>query len=1000
VTNWMVEDTQWDQLSTFMLGEEVIGITSPLTLVCPGEGMHLAALAQASWCFDGFRFIDPTPYLDKRECKDLAGWVAKLARSLSAHPSALHEGDEYRETLMGLLDSRDEKKPGFRQDLLAKVPRDEREGEPLMTEVGQNLSYGLYRYLAPALQREPVSVDRSMVRLSSLRPATTGPTLLVIDTNLGKLWGKKDSDIVVANGISLREVPSLQLGSDRKRLGPHVELPAGTEWRFPQEFFTDRLVLIRDAPNAFPGAFPIDRQSEVAAKFGGSPILPLRDEILKYLTVDHICKNSYFKTVGDSIEFAVLLPLEGGGGLTVSQTYGPKGKPIEYQEHGVPVLEIWPNFASPGWNKYFLFWDSRGGDVFFAEPLGATKGDSFPELRDSGQKEREVTEISSAPEFIKCTVPQKQPNGSIVQIPAGVLMPRLQALSDVPVAEFHIGVDFGTTNTNVYLRKVGGQPVPLELKTVTHPVTAPLQSDREETLYRSFLPPETKSESGDPICECSPFLSFFSTRSGAPQAAIQPIKHGHILFYHVFYNHRHIGTERVSTDLKWEAGSKTKLEAYVFQVCMHAAVEAFRQGARRIHWHYSLPTAFAKDQVDVFRVLWANIVKWVGTTLGIASADAQPQTESVAAAKYFTSIERAYPQVGAAFIDIGGGTSDISIWQNNNLLIQNSVRLSGAQIILEPLFRGRAAILGVIPPEILPPDRRQELEAAPTQKIFSAKMDALLRSQGAAIMSWLVKAPEDPSLDLFIGHIGLGLSGLFYYCGLMFKYLAANQRYALKEAGGQLLLPSIHIGGNGCNLLHWVAKGKYDARASINEIFREMLLHAAGWDGNAGAFRIDISPKPKAEAAYGLVVELALKDFDRFDESAFNSVVSGESYTLQKGEKTVEQPPTGQPSPETSGPVEEPATSLLTRETLKQGLNLGAMDSLRDFVGVYNKYAERPGWNLRPIADIDSLMAWVCTEVTQWAGHQRDCEVNKIELEPLFIRGLTAFLKKYLGAEG
>jgi hypothetical protein len=981
---WMSADTRWDELSTFTLGGHVIGITSPLTLVCPGEGLHLTPLAQASWCFDGFRFIDPTPYLDQRERKDLAGWIAILVRSIGAHPQdQFRPGDQYRNHLIGLLDSTDPQHPGFRQDLLAAVPAAERAGEPVLFSTGMTLSHGLYKYLAPALPREPVKIDHSMVRLSSLRPGTKNPTLLVIDDSLDRQWGKKPAEIVIADGVSLRDVPALQLGADHKLLGSHTELPAETEWRFPQDFFTDRLVLIRDAPNAFPGAFPVAGQSGVAAKFGGSPILPLKDELLKYLTVDHICKNAYFKSTGDTIEFGLLLPLEGGGGMTISQVYGPRSRPIEFQEHGVPVLEIWPNFASPEWNKYFLFWDSRGGDVFYARPLGSLDGDSFPEWRGPGQKEREVTEISSAPEFIKCTVPQPQPNGSVQQVPAGVLMPRLQVLGNVPPIDFHIGVDFGTTNTNVYLRKEGeARPVPLELKTVTHPVTAPLQSDREETLYRSFLPPATTSESGAAICERSPFLSFFSTRSQAPQGKMLPIKHGHILFYHVFYNHRTIGTDRVSTNLKWQDGARTKLEAYIHQVCMHAAVEAFRQGGRNIHWYYSLPTAFPRYKVGQFRALWAGVVDWVGETLGTAPplAAAMPQTESVAAAKYFASLERAFPQVGAAFIDIGGGTSDISIWQSDKLLIQNSVRLSGAQIILEPLFRRRSAILKVIPPDILPEDRRRELEGATEWAVFCAKTDALLRSQGAEILNWLLRAPDDADLKLFIDYIGLGLSGLFYYCGLMFKHLAASGGYVLKEAAGQCLLPSIHVGGNGCNLLHWVADGRYDERAPINEIFRDMLLHAAGWEDRKGKFRIDISPEPKAEAAYGLVVEFKLKDFDSFDESAFETVVSGESFTIQGGAE----------------PDAQPATSLLSRDKLKQGVEPGALESLRDFAGVYNKFAQRPGRNLRPIGDLDSMLSRVYSSVVQWVGQQKSSEVNEIQLEPLFIVGLRAFLTAFL----
>ena len=146
----------------------------------------------------------------------------------------------------------------------------------------------------------------------------------------------------------------------------------------------------------------------------------------------------------------------------------------------------------------------------------------------------------------------------------------------------------------------------------------------------------------------------------------------------------------------------------------------------------------------------------------------------------------------------------------------------------------------------------------------------------------------------------------------------------------------------------------------------------------------DISPKPKAEAAYGLVVQFKLEDFDRFDQSAFNTVVSGESFTEQTAE----------------GPVARPATSLISRETLKQGLGPGTLDSLKQFATVYNKYAQRPEWNLRKIDNLDSMVGKVYSSLAQWVGQQRDCDMNKIELEPLFIRGLKAFLAAFLEGEG
>ena len=82
---WMSEDTKWEKTYIFTLDGEAIGITSPLTLICPAEGTHLTPLARVPWCFDGFRFRDPTAELDKTDRQAVADWVALLEGSLAAH---------------------------------------------------------------------------------------------------------------------------------------------------------------------------------------------------------------------------------------------------------------------------------------------------------------------------------------------------------------------------------------------------------------------------------------------------------------------------------------------------------------------------------------------------------------------------------------------------------------------------------------------------------------------------------------------------------------------------------------------------------------------------------------------------------------------------------------------------------------------------------------------------------------------------------------------------
>jgi len=55
------------------------------------------------------------------------------------------------------------------------------------------------------------------------------------------------------------------------------------------------------------------------------------------------------------------------------------------------------------------------------------------------------------------------------------------------------------------------------------------------------------------------------------------------------------------------------------------------------------------------------------------------RTESLAIAQYFADKEDRN-LIGSACIDLGGGTFDISIWQDNRLIHQCSIQLAGRNL--------------------------------------------------------------------------------------------------------------------------------------------------------------------------------------------------------------------------------------------------------------------------------------------------------------------------------
>jgi hypothetical protein len=960
----MADDTGWGQMSVFTLNRQTIGVTSPLTLVCPAEGVHLHELTRLpAWWFDGFRFVDPTKSLGQ-ETLAVADWVECLLRKLASHPAQFH--GQWRNNLSRLMGE-------FQGDLLARHPgHDLSVANPRMSAQRLPLTYGLYQHLRDGLEERPADVENSQIRLRPLRQlpdeaARRLPVLLIADRDLDRKWGVVPEQIEVARGYTLADIKTMPFGADPGRLG-NIPLPDNVQWREPRDLFTEKLVIIKASKNAFPGAVSLGGQGEIAAQYEGSPIPPIRTELLSYVTAEYIQAHSYFKRGSSGIEFCIRLPLAFRE-LEISRVYD-SGSIIQDSRVRVPVLEIWPNFRHEQWKAYFTFWDRLGEDVFYARPfVPGVEAQECAEMRTVHDKEREVTELSTAPDFLVCSLDERGGGPGSGSREIGVLIPNLPQISRAEDLEFHVGVDFGTTNTNVYVRKEKDAPRPLELRTVTHQVTSVAEEVRDGRLYRRFVPPASKTKDDRDEWVSVPILSFFRRRVEAARAELAPIRDGHILFYHALYSHDQIGTGRVSTYLKWQSGQRAQLKAYLKQLCLHAAAEIVQQGGRSLHLSYSLPTAFPMFMVNDLEGIWLTIQTWLTEEVGVRCETPKRQTESVVAAKYFAARRDANPAVGSVFIDIGGGTSDISIWQRSDVLLQTSVRLSGRQIFLEPLLEMRDHILPLFPSDVIQADRLEELQNEAAEVNFFAKTDALLRTWGTELQKWLQTAPDNEHLDRFVDCVKLGLCGLFFYTGLMLRHVDESGRY-------ERAVPSVHIAGNGCRLFHWVAKGIHHPNAQINRLFRQMLFKGANWNDDPGELRISVSRQPKAEAAYGLVVDYPLAAADVFDEGAFAAVVAGESFRV-------------------NGSASLPTTKL-AREVVKAGIEVPNVDCLRTFVELYNSAAHDPDWKLQEITDEKRLLTQVHQEIIQWAQNQNLRQTRDIELEPLFIVGLKKLLSEFL----
>jgi hypothetical protein len=947
----LYSDTNWNDNYLFRIDNGApIGITSPLTLVCPAEGTFLTGLSvlPSSW-FNGATFQDPSAegVLNQEDRNQLAGWINNLYNQIAKYAldeSKLRWSFGHSRLLRQLQ--------LFSVDLRAQ-------SHAYVTSVENQLRLGTsaYSYLAAPIKAEEPTLESSDIILDTplQLPNTVLLPVRVHDQNAVIKPEQEPSTLCVVRGTSLLDINIGAWGDSRRILAGRA-LPPDAEWLDPKSLFLDRLFLLKGTQQR-AGLLQARGQRHIAEDIGDFPILPLSPRITELLPGRTINNCVEFSETGGDITVKLRLPLKNARFVEVTRTYTPSEQTSLTQ---MPVLEVWPPFRRNGWRYYDTFWWANSPSAFTAEPFPKVEESVETEHLPGGQEIR-VSRLKGEPQGFVLTYPQSPtPGRSGTQI-AGIVLLDLPEIKEPPRGTWVAGVDFGTSSTNVILRTASDDYEDRLALQRSGPlrVIAGLDADRFESLYKYFLPytPENK-ESAD----TAPFLSVLRMRH-PDRNTFREITDAHIFFYSRTHNPLELASGRLATNLKWEGESRAKSEPYLRQLCLQTTAEAVMRGAERIEWRYSLPTALNNRKRNDYHAIWGRIVKFIAEETGLPVVrEPQQMTESFATARYFTSREDAAPQVGTVFLDIGGGTSDISIWQGNEPRYQVSIRFAGRDIFLAPLFQKRKELVpNFAMTDNFPGETANRLIAAKSESEFSAQAEAMLRDFGRNLPQNLQTLDR---LELLASPVRLGLAGLFYYLGIVLRALEKNGQY---QSG----LNGIFVGGNGSQLLHWADDGEYKTNGGFARVLKACLAAGAQWTGNTAAnFQIRLSRKPKEEAATGLVVPSAL---NQDTEEHWDDVIAGETFT--------------------SGGTQKLETDTFTRDEIAS-ITMAALPQLEDFYKTYIRAMDRNGFSVAPLP-AEYISKDVLDRVRQFIADQRSQVAAETDLTPLFI---TALQRLVLGS--
>ena len=352
----------------------------------------------------------------------------------------------------------------------------------------------------------------------------------------------------------------------------------------------------------------------------------------------------------------------------------------------LPQITLWPKarFAPGLWKQYFIHAHAPAGlEVWGLAGDGWRQGTLFS--RESGSWQTVC--VDRFPAFVAL----RRGGLSLGAIPYDIPLHHIKHEPSAVAA-----IDFGSISTTVMLRQ-GERVQPAVLPECMHARLLGRTPDadvlREELLPQDVLLPNAPVE--------ATYYSVMDMFRDRPERWQTVLTDGHI------YYHGSLGQLIVKAagtlyyDLKWgaEPYSLSCLRLFLKQAMAQASLSARLWGSPSISWRVSMPNAMPPHKQEAYLELMRGLARETAAETGLPLSPDVPAvlyaTENQADGLYFLSRSEANAHSGYLNLDIGGGTTDLSLWLNNatHATIECSLRLGCRQMLFDSLGENHLADL-------------------------------------------------------------------------------------------------------------------------------------------------------------------------------------------------------------------------------------------------------------------------------------------------------------------
>lgn len=644
---------------------------------------------------------------------------------------------------------------------------------------------------------------------------------------------------------------------------------------------------------------------ENGARIAGNPqgmediLIPLRP--LALLLEDGPKKRIAARTGGGKAVFTLQLPIDDGSehGQTFdfNRHFGPDPAPgegllVEDENWNIYHTAMWPDFSSSAWRNYFVRFNypeqTAGQMVRPAHALsaglvaaevadqetGTAAIDRLAEINagrmlnpESGRWTRSERKAAGEYEDMQfATTPFEAISyvdafGERRDAPAGLALVALKEVEPVGSA-FDVAVDFGTTNTVACFEN--GTPVTFKDRLVyplvySNPETSAEALLETRWLMRRFFPPELRQT---------------PTPTVALNRTPYPSQEPHHVFRNVVYFHSH---ERHATNAEMQELNKFKRVAsqakfnlkwtddsehaeasrdFLNQFVLMVAAEALSNGRDpgRIRWRFSVPDSLDGEMRLHFEDNLREITATVSDKLENPREILRDlYSEGLAAAEFILDGGAGFTRGSINLVlDIGGGTTDVTVWDLGPIHWIGSFRLAGQNFFTRTISQN---------PEILAP-----IGLGHWQKLFEARegdAEGVSQEDIPHLAEMLFSGPAlqkaidehwNSRLKLDVGRnlrlIALTfISGIAWYMGRVVRQLVDED----KLRADQLETPAFALCGRGAGLFKKMHAGRDADQESEVTRALEVFLTAIGVTGGAERPQLFTTPDAKLEVVRGMI---------------------------------------------------------------------------------------------------------------------------------------------------